>query len=738
MKKYNKFILDNINDILDSKGKNKNFLNNNLYSDEYIKFANKWSKLPLYQNKNSIKDFFDLLNTKQVILVISGTGSGKTVLIPKFFLKYLYYNDITDKKIAITNPKIVTTQSNAIYNAKTLDVELGKEVGYKYKGSSKSCFGDKTKLLYATDGLILSLCYTDNLLTEYAGVIVDEAHERNIQIDVLLKQLKNIVLKRKDFKIIIMSATINAEVFKNYFDIDEISYGSIEISGDPNYPIEQNWLENNIKVNRTNYLDVALNKCYEILKKSDIGDILVFVATEKDAINGCNILKEKCSLKLDIYKERCNKLFCIEFFSKMNKNNKNLATDKDLYKQNKYNRKIIFSTNLAESSITFDGLIYVVDSGFELLNYYDSVENSNVITKIYTTQAQINQRIGRTGRTQPGIAYHIYTKESYESFKKYPDPSILLSDLTDTILSLLITYKTIRNVLIVIKDLITVPSINQIITALYILSFYKCIKLIHPKKNYDDDEIVNDSINIEPISIPWLQINNINNIDNIINGALTNIGNSIFNFRSCKLITSIAVILSKYMGCSDEIITIMSLIDSTDGKINSLLSYKKKDLKKVKQYFKNYVHVNSDHLTLLNIYKKLFKNKKDMYLNISELKKVSEKVRNIKHYATSIDNKIYQYMNEKYKLIEIKPYNDITMNILYVLYKSHEINLLKHDNKNIYTSLNYLVNSTAQIEYLDITKINNYNKNAICYCLENTFGNKHFKCITQLPNNFFN
>jgi len=121
----------NIEDPLDIKGKNNNFLNNNKYSDEYIKLANKWSKFPVYSDKDKLKEFFNLLETKQVILVVSGTGSGKTVLIPKLILKYMNYNKI-EGLTAITNPKKLTTLNNAEFGALTLDVKLGEEVGYRY------------------------------------------------------------------------------------------------------------------------------------------------------------------------------------------------------------------------------------------------------------------------------------------------------------------------------------------------------------------------------------------------------------------------------------------------------------------------------------------------------------------------------------------------------------------------------------------------------------------------------
>ena len=181
-------------DILDSKrGDNNNiklnFLTNEPYTDNFYDLADKWSKLPIYTNEKTTEEFFNLVNTKQVILLTSGTGSGKTVLIPKFLLKYAIDNNISGK-IAITNPKILSTKANAIYAAKTLDVELGSEVGFKYKNSPAKSNSDKTRLLYLTDGTLRSIIINlDNNLSEYCGVIIDEAHERHIQIYLVLKLL---------------------------------------------------------------------------------------------------------------------------------------------------------------------------------------------------------------------------------------------------------------------------------------------------------------------------------------------------------------------------------------------------------------------------------------------------------------------------------------------------------------------------------------------------------------------
>jgi len=481
-----------IKDILDSKGNNKNFLNEKKYSKEYISLGQFWSKLPLYEDEKKVKEFFNLLEEKQVILLVSGTGSGKTVLVPKFVLKYVVSLKL-EGKIAVTNPKSLTTKNNAIYSASTLDVKLGEEVGYNFKGAPSDSSSDKSKLLYVTDGLILAKILSgDKLLKDYQCVIIDEAHERNIQIDILLKMLKEVLYERPDFKLIIMSATINSKVFKNYFDNGKLKYGEIEVSGKSNYPIDQHFLDPKEKVSRGNYVEKAVERCFEIINSDKEGDIIVFIATTNDAIKGCKLLKEMCPVNM---KTKCNETYCVEVYASMKEEDKELAIDKDLFKKtNIYKRKVIFATNVAESSITFDGLVFVIDSGYELKNYYDVKDNATIVSKMYTSQAQIKQRIGRAGRTQPGVSYHLYSKDAYDKFKQYPEPNITITDITDFILSFIKYSKTINKMLDIIEDFITVPSLEQVITALHKLHFMDCIKIV----NLNDDKLSVDKIN-------WLQ-----------------------------------------------------------------------------------------------------------------------------------------------------------------------------------------------------------------------------------------
>jgi len=797
-------ILSNINDILDVEGKNNNFLTNKPFSAEYVKLASKWSKLPMYADKLSVRKFFDLLHDCQVILLISGTGSGKTVLVPKFFLKYVKTMGLGGK-IAITNPKILTTMYNAEYGAKTLDVKMGEEVGYRYKGAPRNSTGPNTKLLYVTDGLILATILSgDTILSEYQGIVIDEAHERHVQIDMLLKLIKQILPLRPDFKLIIMSATINAAVFRNYFANQKISFGEMEVSGESNFPITQNWLDPKVKINRSNYLDLAIERCLDIIENTESGDIIIFVPTQNDAVKGCQGLKRNCPTTLKIKKTICDKLYCVEVFSKMKQANKDMAVSKDLYKKKGFERKIIFATNVAESSITFDGLVYVIDTGFELANYYEVNDNSYVVTKQYTSQAQIKQRIGRAGRTQSGVSYHLYTLKSFNSFKIYPEPNISVIDLTDFVLSFCKYAKTIHNLIPIIKDLITVPKIEQLTYAIYKLHFTKCLKLVDPKYNLEHDsdsdsatksfysansESVNSSANsstnssanssansdsstnsnsssidsssintsygntpldkissgqnntglLDIKSIGWQKIRSYDKLLETFNGTLTTVGLNILTFKSSLLITALAIMMSKYMNCQHDMAILMAIIEISDGKLESLFDFDRKETDKIIKYFSEIAINGSDHLTILAIYKKHYMEKNYKYLNKKTFENIERRIPQLLLYANSISEDSYERMKTKYKLIQAKPYEDLEQNILYVLAYSHYYNLLSKEANNIYTSTNFVENSTAPTEYLILTPpVKNHTNYVICHGLSNVFGRKSFQCLSQIPDSIMN
>lgn len=718
-------IKKNIKDILNSTGKGKNFMNDQKYSDEYKEVAKKWSKLPMYTNNKKILEFFNLVHKNQIIMVVSGTGSGKTVLVPKFLLKY--FESINKKKekvmIGITNPKIITTENNAIYSAKTLDVKMGEHVGFSHSNAPNNSYSKETKLLYITDGLLSATILSgDKYLTQYNGIIIDEAHERQINIDLLLGLLKEILLHRPEFKLIIMSATIDTKIFKEYFTRDKIKYGEIEVAGVPNFPIANNWLDPSIIVNDKNYVEKSVELCFKILDKSDTGDIIIFVPGVNDALKGCKLLKEQCPKKLIIKKETCSSIFCVEVFAQMENKNRDLAINKDLYKSEGFKRKVIFATNVAESSITFDGLVYVIDTGLEFHNYYDPEMNGSIIKRQFTSQAQIKQRIGRTGRTTNGIAYYLYSEKQFKHFRQYPLPGILLADLTDVILSMINYAKTVKNVIKILKNLITPPNIKQVINAIYKLFFLDAIKLIDNKdKHYDINHINHDKIK------KWEDFDN-------MNGSITTVGIYMLRFKQTPIMSSYGIIASKFMNCSLEIMTITAIIDSVDGQIYKLFKYKNEDLNKVKEYFSKSIVPNSDHLTLLNIYNDFYSKNKVQYLNVDLFHSISKQIQNLQNTFDKIDDEKFESIKEKYIKITIKPFKDNLDNVYYILGLSHYFNLLNF-NKNEYTPVHSIIETIGQGEFLKFVDVKNPSHNAIFYELSNAFGKKSFKCITHIPAN---
>ena len=718
-------IKKNIKDILNSSGKGNNFLNDEKYSPEYKELANKWSKLPLYTENTKILEFFKLIYKNQVVLIVSGNVSGKTVLIPKFLLRYFMAIAEEEKsedtyRIAVTNPKIITTVNNAEYSAKTLDVKLGEEVGYGYASAPENSYGEKTKLLYLTDGLLSSTILSgDKYLSQYRGVVIDEAHERQINIDILLGLLKEILLNRPEFKLIVMSATIETKIFKDYFTKDKIKYAEMEIAGQPNFPIANNWLDPAIQVNDRNYMDKAVDFCFKILDKTETGDIIVFVPGVNDALKGCKLLKEQCPNKLTIKRDTCSSIFCIEVFGKMDDESKKLAIDKDLYKVKNFKRKVIFATNVAESSITFDGLVYVVDTGLEFHSFYDPETNTQCIKRQHTTQAQIKQRIGRTGRTTNGIAYYMYNEKQFKQFNKYPEPGVLLSDLTDNVLSIVNYAKTVKNVIIILEGLITPPHIQQVVQALYKLTFLDAIKVIDDKDAlYDINNINNDKIK------KWKDLDS-------MNGAITTVGIQLLKFKQTSVLSGYAILASHFMNCAPEIITIMAIIDETNGQLYSLFKYQNYEENKVKEHFKVSLVNGSDHLSMLYIYNDFFKKNNMLYLNADVWTKIEKRIGDLQDVYSNIDPERFAQIKEKYIRISIEPFKKQIDNIYYILGLSHFFNLLKKVG-NEYESQHFLTNSTANGEFCKLITNSNLSEYAICHGLSDGFGRKGFKCITHL------
>ena len=706
-----------INDPLDYLGKNNNFLTNNKFSNDYINYAKKWSNFPIYKEKNKLSQLLNLINDKQVILLTSGTGSGKTVLVPKYVLKYMVSNN-NNKITCITNPKILTTLYNAEYGAKTLDVELCNEVGYKFKGAIANSMTDKTKLLYCTDGLMMSIILNkDPLLNDYNCIIIDEAHERNIQIDLLLYFLRDIIKKRTDFKVIIMSATINSKIFSDYYNIDGIKYGEIHFDG-KNFPIDQIWIDKDIS--KKNYKIEGVNFIKQLIDKTDDGDIIMFVATEKETLECCKLLNNY------------NNSYCVEVFSKMKVTNREIAVDKDKYKEKGYKRKIIFATNVAESSITIDGLKYVIESGYELQNYFDCNYNMSIVKKDYITQAQIKQRIGRVGRTSKGTAYHLYTKHTYDTLKDYPDPNIRKIDITLYILNFFNYTDTLTEIIKIINNLITIPYFQQFILSIHKLFFYGIIKIIKYNLNVNEDNYNYNKLLFNDIKYDTLK--DYNELINY-NGTIKTIGYLLIKLKLSSLEMGLCLLCSYYMNCQREMIIIASILESCKYRLNDL--FYDNNSKRLNKFFKKSIVEHSDHITLLNIYFDHYKNENFKYLNNKIWNDVDKKIEELTKRLNKIKLKKYNYINKDNKLILKKTFVKKFDNLLYSLYYGLQYNKFYKEKKS-YISMNYIHNSVARIDKLFFIDKKNHYKYGVAHYLNNVFNNIVWRIISFIPEELIN
>jgi HrpA-like RNA helicase len=415
--------------IFDSEGKNSNPLNGKPYSDTYKTLAQFWSSLPAF---SMAKNITESIKNHDVILLQSATGSGKSVIGPKLCLHVNDYKGL----VVMTLPKKLVTLTAAEFSAKTLDVELGEQVGYAFRGDSMK--SDETVLLYCTDGLVVSIMKNDPMIKNIDILIIDEAHERKVQIDLLLYLVKNAIKIRKErnmkpLKLVIMSATINESIFRAYYR--DFAYDYLFLSGKPNYPIESIYLEAPLNIKSNQYLEEGKNLILNIVnkinsgdKKFTEGDILFFVCTVSECVKTTLVISE-------LIKDA----FVMALYSGFDSELEPYVSNPMKYKEldSNYKRRIFVSTNVAESSLTIDGLCYVVDSGLAMSVVYDPVKKFNVMGKNMITRAQISQRKGRAGRTQSGMCFHLYTPEQELSSKEFPDPEILREDMKNICLSLM-------------------------------------------------------------------------------------------------------------------------------------------------------------------------------------------------------------------------------------------------------------------------------------------------------------
>lgn len=373
-----------------------------------------YKKLPVYEQKEKI---LEVLNKNQVIVVQSPTGSGKTTQLPVILHEAGYSNSGI---IAVTQPRRIAALSVSEFIAKQLGTTYPGLVGYKMRFEDKTDSSTKIKIM--TDGILLQEMKLDPWMSKYSVVMVDEAHERSLNIDFVLGLLKRVLQARPEFKVIVSSATMNAEAFSSYFgncpivNIDTITY-PVSVIYDP--PA--------ISASTTSpaACDALLTKIettvQRVIGNHVSGDILIFLPGEK-------IIKD-CMQKL--YKSSVSrKIHIIPLYGRLAKEEQERVFDSAPFGK----KKVIISTNIAETSVTIPGITVVIDSGLAKLNYYSPRTFTSSLIETPVSKASCNQRKGRAGRTQEGTCYRLYPRKDYETRQMYTLEEIFRTDLSEVVL----------------------------------------------------------------------------------------------------------------------------------------------------------------------------------------------------------------------------------------------------------------------------------------------------------------
>eukprot|EP01061_Rhynchopus_euleeides_P002249 TRINITY_DN1172_c0_g1_i2.p1 TRINITY_DN1172_c0_g1~~TRINITY_DN1172_c0_g1_i2.p1 ORF type:complete len:722 (+),score=314.46 TRINITY_DN1172_c0_g1_i2:196-2361(+) len=382
------------------------------YSARYFEILAKRKKLPVWEAQN---DFRELVNRYQVIILVGETGSGKTTQIPQFLVDMQ-----PDKLVACTQPRRVAAMSVAQRVADEMDVKLGEYCGYTIRFEDMS--GPLTCLKYMTDGMLLREAMLDPKLSRYSVIVLDEAHERTLSTDTLFGLMKEILPRRPDLKLIVMSATLDAKKFQNYFD-------SAPLMNIPGRMFEVAVYYT--KEPEADYVEAAIRSVRQIHLIEPEGDVLLFLTGEEEIETACNRIQLECSkLKSE---GKCGEMKCIPLYSSLPPQQQQRIFES----APPGGRKCVVSTNIAETSVTIDGIVYVVDPGFSKQKVYNPRVRVESLLVSPISQASANQRAGRAGRTRPGKCFRLYTEKAFkEDLIPQTYPEILRSNLGSVVLQL--------------------------------------------------------------------------------------------------------------------------------------------------------------------------------------------------------------------------------------------------------------------------------------------------------------
>lgn len=477
------------------------------------------------------EELLRVIRDNQVVIVVGQTGSGKTTQLTQFL-----YEDGYAKNglIGCTQPRRVAAMSVAKRVSEEMEVKLGGLVGYAIR--FEDCTSKETAIKYMTDGVLLRESLNEPDLDRYSCIIMDEAHERALNTDVLMGLIKKVLARRRDLKLIVTSATMNSDRFARFY------------GGAPEFVIPGRTFPVDIQYSRTpceDYVDSAVKQALAIHVSQPAGDILVFMTGQEDIEITCELIAERLKMLNDP-----PKISILPIYSQMPADLQAKIFDK----AEPGVRKVIVATNIAETSLTVDGIMYVVDAGFSKLKVYNPRMGMDALQITPISQANASQRAGRAGRTGPGKAYHLYTESAFkDEFYIQTIPEIQRTNLANTVLLL----KSLEVKDLLDFDFMDPPPQDTISTSLFDL---------------------------------WA----LGALDNL--GELTPMGKRMTAFPMDPSLAKLIIMAEEY-GCSEEMLSIVSMLSVPS------VFYRPKERQEESDAAREKFFVpESDHLTLLHVY----------------------------------------------------------------------------------------------------------------------------------------
>ena len=485
--------------------------------------------LPVYACRH---DLLKIVRDNPVVIIVGETGSGKTTQLTQ----YLHEDGYTNRgMVGCTQPRRVAAMSVAKRVADEMETELGEDVGYSIR--FEDCTSDKTIIKYMTDGILLRESLREPDLDHYSAIIMDEAHERSLNTDVLFGLLRSVIARRSDLRLIVTSATMDAQKFADFF-------GNIPVFSIPGrtFPVDLLYSKTNVE----DYVEAAVKQAVQVhLTMPMPGDMLIFMPGQEDIEVTCEQIKERLGEVDD-----APALAVLPIYSQLPSD-----LQAKIFQQAPGGlRKCVVATNIAETSLTLDGIMYVIDSGYCKMKVFNPRIGMDALSVFPVSKANANQRSGRAGRTGPGTCYRLYTERAYND-------ELLVATVPE------IQRTNLSNVVLLLKSL----GVEDLFEFHFM------------------DPPPRDNLNNSMYQL-WI----LGALDNI--GKLTPLGRKMVEFPLDPSLSKM-LIISEEMGCSLDILIIVSMLSVPS------IFFRPKGREEDSDAAREKFQVpESDHLTYLNVY----------------------------------------------------------------------------------------------------------------------------------------